>query len=267
MHEHHCLAAIQFLEGGRERWVAQPFVPVAGHQRDSVGLQRVERVFDFLQAGVLVRQGQRRQMPEAARMILHHFRGEFVVFVHQRSRRVVIAQDHAAHRNRQQPGRNSALVHFLHGHVGRPAAQRRIRTRISSGRIGEPRGALQVRRRNHMESARRCEKVFPARRSSEPVRLSANSVPRLRPIPSSHSSQKRAPRASPSPVPAMIVSHSSIPPLRANYSGTFSRCPFLFARPFNPVWQVWRIRLALPLSEALAKPRPPAPRVILASSA
>jgi hypothetical protein len=63
-------AAIELLPERREMRIAEPKLVVARLNPDAVGLQRVESVFGFREAGVDIGQRQRREQAEAAGMIL-----------------------------------------------------------------------------------------------------------------------------------------------------------------------------------------------------
>src|ERR1700732_4511189 len=54
--KHDRLPTIQFLKSGRVGGSTGPLVVVVGHERDAVGLQHIVRVFDLLQASILVGQ-------------------------------------------------------------------------------------------------------------------------------------------------------------------------------------------------------------------
>ncbi len=69
------LAAIQFFIDRRKRGIAQILVavqrlsaPIREHV-DAVGVELVEAIFDFFEAPVDIRQGQHREMAEAAGII------------------------------------------------------------------------------------------------------------------------------------------------------------------------------------------------------
>ena len=69
MDEDYRVAAVQLLEHRPEFRVTQPHLPVAGRDAETVGFQDAERIFDFRQAAVDIRQWQGREKPEAARMV------------------------------------------------------------------------------------------------------------------------------------------------------------------------------------------------------
>jgi len=75
MHIDHRLAPVELVENRPIRRVAQPLVAVIRLQPDAVRLERVERVFDFLERGVDVEHRERREQAEAAGIIAHHVGG------------------------------------------------------------------------------------------------------------------------------------------------------------------------------------------------
>ena len=78
VHVDHGLAAVELGIDRREGRIAEIFAVVARQQADAVGLERVEGVFDFLQAAVGVRRRDRREQAEAAGMIAHELGAVFV---------------------------------------------------------------------------------------------------------------------------------------------------------------------------------------------
>src|SRR5262245_64831847 len=62
-------AAVELLPYRCELRVAEPFVAVACHHADAVGLERVEGIRDLLEASVDVRQRQHGEQAEAPRVI------------------------------------------------------------------------------------------------------------------------------------------------------------------------------------------------------
>ena len=63
MHVDHRFAAVELLEHRQERRVAEIFVVVAREQRDAVGLEHVEGIFDFLEAALGVGERKVANMP------------------------------------------------------------------------------------------------------------------------------------------------------------------------------------------------------------
>jgi hypothetical protein len=69
MHEDHGAAAVEFGHDWIEGRVAEPFVAIAREQRDAVGMEHIEPVFDLGEARVDKRQRDRGKYAEAARII------------------------------------------------------------------------------------------------------------------------------------------------------------------------------------------------------
>src|SRR5437867_4929611 len=72
------LAPIELLPDRCEGSVAEIFVLVARHQAHTVGLERVERVFDFLETALRVEQRNGRETGKAARVVPCELRTELV---------------------------------------------------------------------------------------------------------------------------------------------------------------------------------------------
>ena len=121
MHIDHRLAAVELFVDRCEGRIAEIFGAIAREQSDAVSLERVERVFDLLEAAVDVRRRNHGEQAEAAGMIAHRLGAELVEvarklagFVH------VVAEPDAGLRDRQDRGCDAALVHLLDGQRGRP---------------------------------------------------------------------------------------------------------------------------------------------------
>ena len=80
MDVHDGFAAVQLLENQPELGVAQPQIPVAGRNTKAIGLEHIQRIFDFFEAAVDVMHRQRSEQAETARMIHADPRAIFVVF-------------------------------------------------------------------------------------------------------------------------------------------------------------------------------------------
>ena len=63
------LAAVEFLHDRQEQGVAEPFVAVARHQGDAVGLQRIERIFDLALGGIDAGRGDGQHRGGDARLV------------------------------------------------------------------------------------------------------------------------------------------------------------------------------------------------------
>ena len=74
----------ELVEHRREGVVAGILVDVVRRQRDAVGVERVEGIFDLAQAAVGVRQRQRREMAEPALVVPLHLGGGLVAFARER---------------------------------------------------------------------------------------------------------------------------------------------------------------------------------------
>ena len=120
MHVDHCLAAVELLVDRRERGIAEILAVIAREHSQAVALQRVEGVFDFLEAALDVERRDGREQAEAARMLLHELRAVFVDGAAQRARLRRVAIPGAGLDLRQHGGRDSALVHLFERHLRRP---------------------------------------------------------------------------------------------------------------------------------------------------
>ncbi len=99
----HGLAAIEFLEHRHESGIAEIFVAVAGEQPDAVGLEHVERIFDFAQAAFGVGQRYGGEQAELAGIILAQLRAVVVAFARQRARFFDIAEPDAGLHHAKAP--------------------------------------------------------------------------------------------------------------------------------------------------------------------
>ena len=120
MHVDHGLAAVELGIDRRERCVAEILAVVACQQADAVGLERVEGVFDFLQAAVGVRRRDRREQAEAAGMIAHELGAVFVDLAAELAGFLVVAPPGAGLDLRQHRRADAALVHVVERHLHRP---------------------------------------------------------------------------------------------------------------------------------------------------
>ena len=116
------LAPVEFGIDRIERRVAEILVAVAREQADAVGLERVEGVFDFLQAAVGVGRRDGGEQAEAAGVVGHHPRAVFVALAPEPARqRHVVGEPGARLHQRDDRGRDSALVHVVERHLRRPS--------------------------------------------------------------------------------------------------------------------------------------------------
>ena len=120
VHVDHRLAAVELGIDRRERCVAEIFSVVACQQADAVGLERVEGVFDFLQAAVGVRRRDRGEQAEAARMIAHELGAVFVDLAAELAGFLIVAPPGAGLDLRQHRRPDAALVHVVERHLHRP---------------------------------------------------------------------------------------------------------------------------------------------------
>lgn len=63
------LAPIEFFHDGQKQRISEPLVTVTRHEADPVGLERVERIGDLLQASLDVRERNHCKASEAAWMV------------------------------------------------------------------------------------------------------------------------------------------------------------------------------------------------------
>ncbi len=117
----HCLAPVELFVDRRKRRIAEILVLIAGEQPDAVGLERVERVFDLLEASLHIRRRDAGEQPEAAGMIFHHGcavfvkpSGEAACLLH------IVAIPDAGLDDGQDRGCDPALVHVLERGRRRP---------------------------------------------------------------------------------------------------------------------------------------------------
>ena len=124
MNEDDGLAPVELVHHRRERRIAEPFVAVARHQDDAVGLERVERVFDFLEAGIDIRQRQDGERAEAPRAVAGEFGAVFVADPRQRHRGRIVAVPDAGRGDREYRGGDAGLVHVGDRFLRRPVERR-----------------------------------------------------------------------------------------------------------------------------------------------
>ena len=123
----HGLAAVELGIDRLERRIAKIFVAVAREQPDAVGLERIEDVFDLLQAALRVGRRDRCEQAEAAGVVLDHLGAILVAIPGEPARqRDIIVEPCARLHERDDRGRDPALVHLverhLRGPLRRPAA-------------------------------------------------------------------------------------------------------------------------------------------------
>ena len=123
MEIHHGLAPVELVEHLLEGVVAGILVHVVRRQRDAVGVERIEGIFDLAQAALDVRQRQRGEMAEPAPVIPLHLRRGLVDLAGEGPRRGGVAQPGARRRHRQHRHRDAVLVHRLDGLARLPVLQ------------------------------------------------------------------------------------------------------------------------------------------------
>ena len=114
------LAPIEFGKDRRERRIAEIFAVVGAHQADAVGLERVEGVFDFLEAAVGIGQRDRREQSVAAGKSLDLLGGIIAPHPRRAACLLGVAEPHAGRRLRHDGGRNAVRVHDFEGLTRRP---------------------------------------------------------------------------------------------------------------------------------------------------
>ena len=109
--DHH-LAAVEFFHDRQKQRIAEPFVAIARQQADAVELERVERVFDFLQAALGVGQRQHREASEPAGMVGDQLGGVFVALARHFARRLAGGVIDARRRYREHRDRHAGGIHI-----------------------------------------------------------------------------------------------------------------------------------------------------------
>ncbi len=123
----HRLAPVEFFPDRSKHRIARPFAAVTGHQSNSVGLQRVERVLDLLQRPINVGQRHRREQAEPAGMVAAHLRRVVVAQPRQIASLRRVLEMRAPRRHRGNPGGDPGLVHVLDHPGGAPPGHQRAR--------------------------------------------------------------------------------------------------------------------------------------------
>src|SRR6266581_2002962 len=114
------LAPIELLPDRCEGCVAEIFVLVARHQADAVGLERVERVFDFLETALRVEQRNGRETGKTARVVPCELRTELVAEARHSTSLLDVRDRRARLDQRKYRCGDAALVHVFDRHGGRP---------------------------------------------------------------------------------------------------------------------------------------------------
>src|SRR6185437_3853645 len=108
-------AAMELLEQREVMRIAEPPIAHIGHERDAVGLQRIERVFRLAQAALDIEDRHRGEKPETAAMIGRLAGHELVPLPRHRAiARLIAGTPHRGTiRHRQDRRSDTALVHIL----------------------------------------------------------------------------------------------------------------------------------------------------------
>src|SRR5213596_122583 len=114
------LAPIELLPDRCEGSVAEIFVLVARHQAHAVGLERVERVFDFLETALRVEQRNGRETGKTARVVPCELRSELVAEARHSTSLLDVRDRRARLDQRKYRCGDAALVHVFDRHGGRP---------------------------------------------------------------------------------------------------------------------------------------------------
>src|SRR4029077_13181173 len=126
MHEHDCIASVEFLEDRIVNSIPQPLVVVAGHEPNPICLEDVKRVLDLAQAAPGVRQGYCSKETEAARVALGEIGRVFVRSARRLRRRVRISEPHTGRRKAKDRSRDALLIHRGDSLLRRPTQPSRI---------------------------------------------------------------------------------------------------------------------------------------------
>ena len=115
------LAPVEFLIDRRKGGIAEILVLVTGQQPDAVGLEGIEGIFDLPETAVHVWRRNHGKETEAAGMVLSHLGAVFVELARKIARLLdVVSIPDAGLSDRQDRGRNPALVHVLERQGRRP---------------------------------------------------------------------------------------------------------------------------------------------------
>ena len=106
------LAPVELFHHRQKRGIAEPFVAVARHQADTVGLQRIERIGDLLQAAVGIGQRNHRKTSEPAGMIRRELRRVIVALARQFSCGLAGGEIERRRGHREDRGCHARFVHI-----------------------------------------------------------------------------------------------------------------------------------------------------------
>src|ERR1700692_2889342 len=78
MNENHGLASIEFFKHRRKSRIPRPLIVIITNEAYSVGLKNIERISNFSQTALGIREGYCCEQPEASRILFHHLRRVFI---------------------------------------------------------------------------------------------------------------------------------------------------------------------------------------------
>ena len=93
--KHDRVAAIKFVEHRSISWVSRPFITVVGHQADTISLERIQSVGDFLQTSFRVGQRHSGEETETVGKVPYELRQILVAFARQGARRLHVSKPNA----------------------------------------------------------------------------------------------------------------------------------------------------------------------------
>src|SRR5262245_4884882 len=118
---------MEFLENGKQRWIAGPHLTIVAGDAEAVRLQRLQSVFDLSYASLDVAKGHDGQQAEAFGIVAHDFCANLIDLPRQGARLLIRVKEPAVSRMRKQGCGNAILVHLFEGSSGRPALVRPTR--------------------------------------------------------------------------------------------------------------------------------------------
>ena len=123
MDKDHGAATVYFFVDREERRIAKPLVHITGPQGNAVGLQRVHRVGDFLQAPIGIGQRERGKVAETPRKVFDQLGPVFIVLPGQAASLLaaIACRIHDQPLDWRKEGRgDSMLVHHVDRSSGSP---------------------------------------------------------------------------------------------------------------------------------------------------
>src|SRR5713226_5585034 len=94
MNENYSPASIEFFKYRCKSRIPRPLIVVIAYEAYSIGLKNIERIGNFPQTALGIRQGYCRKQPEASRIVFHHLRCVFIAGSRQAACRVRSAKPH-----------------------------------------------------------------------------------------------------------------------------------------------------------------------------